>query len=253
MEETISLKEIYEVIKKRFMLIVTFVIGAALIAAVVSYFVLTPTYQSTSQFIVNQDQRDPAAQYNVNDIRTNVELINTYNVIITSAAILEEVIETLDLNYSTTALASNIQVSSAQSSQVVNVTVTDTSPILATEIANTTVKIFQDMIPEIMNADNVNILTEARTPANPAPVAPNPTLNIAIAIVLGAMVGVGLSFLLEYLDNTIKTEQDIEKHLKIPVLGVITHISSEDIRADHLRTSTSRRGSNYAQTKKIAK
>lgn len=54
MEETISLKEIFGVIKKRLLLIIAFVIGAALIAAIVSYFVLTPTYQSSSQFIVNQ-------------------------------------------------------------------------------------------------------------------------------------------------------------------------------------------------------
>src|SRR5690625_2942796 len=231
MEETISLKEIYEVIKKRFLLILAFVLGAALIAAVVSYFLLTPTYQSTSQFIVNQGQNDQSAQYNVNDIRTNVELINTYNVIITSAAILDEVIETLDLNYSAGSLAKNIQVSSAQSSQVVNVTVTDPNPILATEIANTTVAVFQNKNPEIMDVDNVKVLTEAKTPANPAPVAPKPTLNIAIAIVLGGMIGVGLAFLLEYLDNTIKTEEDVSQHLDLPILGTVSHIDDSDIRA----------------------
>lgn len=51
---------------------------------------------------------------------------------------------------------------------------------------------------------------------------PQPLLNIAIALVVGLMAGVGLSFLLEYLDNTIKSEQDIEKLLELPVLGAIT-------------------------------
>src|SRR5690625_2098393 len=100
MEETISLKEIFEVVRKRFLLIMAFVLGAAVVAAVVSSFVLTATYQSSSQFIVNQTQQDQNAQFSVNDIRTNVELINTYNGIITSAAILSEVAETLDLDYS---------------------------------------------------------------------------------------------------------------------------------------------------------
>lgn len=243
MEETISLGEIFEVIKKRFLLILAFVFGAALIAAIVSFFVLTPTYESSSQFIVNQGQQDPSQQFNVNDIRTNVELINTYNVIIKSNAILEDVVEAVNLPYSAGMLAKNIKVSSEQSSQVVTVTATDTNPVVATKIANATVEIFQDKIPDLMNVDNVKILTSAETPANPAPVAPNPKLNIAIAIVLGGMIGVGLAFLLEYLDKTITTESDIEKHLGLPVLGVISHVEDSDIRdAKTLKLNQQRRG-----------
>src|SRR5690625_2900850 len=130
-EETISLKEIYEVIRKRFLLILLFIFGAALIAATVSYFVLTPKYEANSQFIVNQGQQDTEIQYNVNDIRTNVELINTYNVIITSNAILQDVVEDLNLDYSAGTLAKKIQVSSEQNSQIVNVTATDPSPTVA--------------------------------------------------------------------------------------------------------------------------
>lgn len=253
MEETISLKEIFEVIKKRFLLILAFVLGAAVVAAVVSYFVLTPTYQSSSQFIVNQGQQDPTTQFNVNDIRTNVELINTYNVIIKSTAILDDVVETLDLDYSAATLAKNIQVSSEQDSQVVTVAVTDPDPYQAAEIANATVTIFQDRVPDLMNmAENVKILTTAEVSANPSPVAPNPTLNIAIAIVLGGMIGVGLAFLLEYLDNTITTEEDIEKHLALPVIGIISSIEDSDIRdgqtmfqANHVR-----RGAFSGQTQK---
>src|SRR5690625_1758135 len=119
MEETISLKEIFEIIKKRFLLIIAFVFGAALIAAVVSYFVLTPTYEASSQFIVNQGQQDMGEQYNVNEAWTNTEMINTYNVIITSPAILDEVAAELELPYSTAALADKIQVGNEQDSQVV--------------------------------------------------------------------------------------------------------------------------------------
>lgn len=174
MEETISLKEIFDVIKKRFLLIIAFMFGAALVAAVVSFFVLTPIYQSSTQFIVNQSQQEQGQnlQIDSNTIRTNVELINTYNVIIKSKAILSEVVEELDLPYSVETLMNNIQVSSEQNSQVVTVTVKDPDPVLATEIVNTTVHVFQDKIPEIMNVDNVKILSEAETGVNPSPVEP---------------------------------------------------------------------------------
>lgn len=232
MEETISLKEIFEVIKKRLLLIIALVLGAALIAAIISYFVLTPTYQNSSQFLVNQSQQDPNSQFTQTDIRTNVELINTYNVIIKSPAILDEVAAELNLNMSSAQLSNKIQVSSAEQSQVVTVTATDPNPKVATDLANTTVQIFQEKIPDLMNVDNVSILSEAQVSANPSPVAPNPVLNIAIALVLGAMVGVGIAFLLEYLDNTIKSENDIEKKLQVPVLGVISHIDDSDIRME---------------------
>src|SRR5690625_580185 len=151
MEETISLKEIFEVIKKRFLLITAFVFGAALIAAVVSYFIMTPTYESSSQFIVNQGEQDSNSQYSVNDAWSNTEMISTYNEIITSAAILEEVVEELSLPYSVSTLANKIQVSNQDNSQVVSVTATDESPSMAVQLANTTVSVFQENIPEILS------------------------------------------------------------------------------------------------------
>src|SRR5699024_8850609 len=169
MEETISLKEIFEVIKQRILLILAITLGAAVVAAIVSYFVLTPTYQSSSQFIVNQSTQEQEVPYNVNDIRANVEIINTYNVIIKSPAILEEVISQLDLPYTVGELSENIAVANEQDSQVVTVTATDENPELAVDIANTTVAVFQDKIQEFMNVDNVGVLTEAQLSANPSP------------------------------------------------------------------------------------
>lgn len=252
MEETISLQEIYEVIKKRFMLIVACVLGAALIAAVASYFLLTPKYESTSQFIVNQSEQESSdnMQVDTGTIRTNVELINTYNVIITSSAILNEVIEVLNLDMSTGKLADNVTVSSEEDSQVVSVTVKDENPHLATDIANATVAVFQEEIVDLMNVDNVKVLSEAETKANPTPVEPRPTLNIAIAIVLGGMVGVGIAFLLEYFDTTIKTEDDIEKHLGTAIVGVVSTMEPEDIHQNFSAPSSKKGGISRVQKQK---
>ncbi|RWZ59086.1 capsular biosynthesis protein [Halobacillus fulvus] len=229
MEETISLKEIFDVLKKRILMIIGLALGAAVISALVTIFVLTPTYQSSTQFIVNQSDTSQNATYDVNDIRTNVELINTYNVIIKSPAILNDVIEELNLNTSAAALANQIQVSNADQSQVVDVSVTSTDPAMAVKIANTTVETFMDEVPNLMNVDNVRVLSPAVLGADPAPVSPNTMLNIAIALVVGLMIGVGIAFLLEYLDNSIKTEQDIEQTLGLPVMGTVTTITEKDI------------------------
>ncbi|WJE15275.1 Wzz/FepE/Etk N-terminal domain-containing protein [Halobacillus sp. ACCC02827] len=230
MEETISLKEIFEVLKKRMWLILGLAAGAAVISALITIFLITPTYEASSQFIVNQSQsQNQNAAVDINEIRSNVELINTYNVVIKSPAILDEVADELGLSMTASQLAGKLQVSSAEQSQVVNVTVTDESAQRAADIANTTVSVFKEQIPQLMSADNVKVLSTADVGTNPSPVSPNNTLNIAIALVVGLMIGVGLAFLLEYLDNTIKTEEDIEDYLGMPVLGVVSTISDNDM------------------------
>lgn len=224
--------------------------GAAGISAIISYFVLTPTYESSSQFIVNQQSSGQSENVDLNEIRSNVEIINTYNVIIKSTRILDQVVDELNLSISAGALGGKINVANAQNSQVVTITATDTDPETAAAIANTTVEIFQEDIPNLMNVNNVSVLTEAVVPANPQPVNPKPLLNIAIAIVLGAMVGVGIAFLLEYIDNTIKTESDIEKKLELPVLGVISHIGEDELTTTHFNTAVDRGGQFSGQTSK---
>lgn len=226
MEETISLQDLFKTLKKRAGLIALMTILAITIAGVVSFLVLTPMYETSTQILVNQEQTE-AAQLTNQNIQTDLQLINTYSVIIKSPAILDEVSSRLDLDMSVEQLNSKITVATAENSQVVNMTVQDENPALAVDIANTTAQVFEGEIMELMNVDNVSILSPAVLKENPSPVAPNPMLNMAIAAVIGLMLGVGIAFLLEYLDTSIKTEQDIEEILGVPLIGIISPIIEE--------------------------
>jgi capsular polysaccharide biosynthesis protein len=226
MEETISLKELFQTLKKRFTLIIIITAIATATSGIVSYFLLTPIYQSSTQILVNQSKSDQQV-YNPGELQTNLQLINTYTVIIKSPAILDKVINQEKLDMSAGALNELVTVSSEQNSQVVNITVQNEDPQKAAAIANAVAKTFQTEISKIMNVDNVTILTQAQIGEDPSPIKPKPAFNMAIALVVGLMAGVGVAFLLEYLDNTIKTEQDIENQLGLPVLGAITTINME--------------------------
>lgn len=226
MEETISLKELFQTIRKRLSLIILLTVVVVATVGVISFFFLTPVYSSTAQIIVNQSKNEQQT-INTGEIQTNLQLINTYSVIIKTPAILDVVKEELNLDRSTGAINSQISVANEQNSQVVNITVQDTDPKMAADIANTVASVFQKEIVTIMNVDNVQILSPAVVTENQSPVKPQPVLNMAIGLVVGLMLGVGLVFLLEYLDNTIKNEQDIEKILELPVLGAITTIDME--------------------------
>jgi len=223
MEETISLKELFQTLRKRIFLIISVALIAMIVSGVVSYFVLTPVYKSSTQLLVNQAKEDQSV-YNYNEVQTNVQLISTYSVILKSSAVLNEVKNDLQLNISVSELNDKITVESAQNSQIMTVSVTDPDPTVALDIANKTAEVFENEIKDIMSVDNVTILPLADDQENQSPVSPNPPLNIAIAGVVGLLLGIGLAFLLEYLDNTVKTEQDVEKLLGLPVLGAITMI-----------------------------
>ena len=239
MEETISLKELFMTLKKRWGLILGITVLAVLVAAIVSFYYLTPIYQTSTQLLVNQANDDKkGGVYNYNEVQTNLQLINTYNVIIKSPAILDIVLEELSLEMSTKQLNDKISVQSEQDSQVLNVTVQDEKHERAVMIANTTASVFQREITKIMAIDNVKILARAEYENSPAPIQPKPLLNIAIAFVVGLMASVGLVFLLEYLDNTVKTEQDIEQILGVPVLGAIMEINEKKEKKSKLRAST---------------
>ncbi|RBP04732.1 YveK family protein [Rossellomorea aquimaris] len=242
MEETISLKELIQTLKKRMSLIIILTLMAVLVSAAISYFVLTPIYQSSTQLLVNKSNQDQQNSFNVGEVQTNLQLINTYNVIMKSPAILDIVIDDLKLDMTTGALNEKVTVQSEKDSQVVNISVQDEDPKQAAAIANKIAEVFQTEIVKIMNVDNVSILAKAELGENPSPIKPQPLLNIAIALVVGLMAGVGLAFLLEFLDNTVKTEQDIEKGLELPVLGVIPTITdSEFQKVAHRQERTSRR------------
>lgn len=241
MEEVISLQELMRILKKRFVLLFTILILAMTIAGAVSYYFLTPIFQVSTQILINQKQLDQD-QFSTQDIDTNLQLINTYNVIIKSPIILSKVIDNLNLKTTPVLLNEQITVNSEQNSQVVTVSVQDPDLQQAVDIANMTAKVFQEEVKTLMNVDNVNILSLAVNTKDISPVKPNPILNIGIAAIIGLMIGIGITFLLEYLDTTVKTEQDIEELLGLPVIGLISPISHKHLKKNKDPESLHRKG-----------
>lgn len=223
-EETISLGELFSILKRSKWLIVSLAIIAALIAFLVSSFVISPTYEASTQVLVAPKQGENMPLDN-SQIQSSVTLVNTYRVIIQSPAILEQVQE--NVIGAPDNISNLITVNSEQNSQVINIKVQHTNPVLATDIANEISDVFSKEVPELMSVDNVKVLSNASVPM--FPVSPNILLNTAIATVLGLMIGVAIAFLKVVLDRRIKTEQDVESILELPVLGSIPVIDKVEM------------------------
>ncbi|TCI58792.1 YveK family protein [Exiguobacterium sp. SH3S1] len=225
-EETISLGELFSILKRSKWLIASLALIAALIAFLVSSYVIQPTYEASTQVLVAPKE----TQNNMIDtgqVQSSVALVNTYRVIIQSPAILEPVQE--NVVGAPEDISNLITVNSEQNSQVINIAVQHTNPVLATDIANEISTVFSKEVKELMSGvDNVKVLSDASVPM--FPVSPNILLNTAIATVLGLMIGVAIAFLKVVLDRRIKTEQDVETILELPVLGSIPVIDRVEMQ-----------------------
>ena len=228
----ISFFESFAVIKKRKGMIFTIALLTVLIAAAVSYYALTPQYESSTQILVNQEKLNKGAISNQN-IQADLQLVNTYSVIIKSKRIMDEVKAQLSLNTTVNELTENMTVNSASKSQVIEIVVQNPDPKTAVDIANTTAAVFEKEIINLMNVNNVSVLSSASLSSNPTPVAPNHILNLAIAAFIGLALGIGMSFLLEYSDTTIKDEHDVEVILDVPLLAVISPMPSSNSKSQN--------------------
>ena len=219
MEETIDLREYFGIIKKRFWIIALLTVVAAVVSAVISFFVLQPVYETKTTLIVDTNTNEETQTLTGDQFSVSQKLAVTYGEIIKSRTVLEPVIKNLNLTESYEALAGKITVSAVKDTQIISISVQDTNPQKARDIANQIPTVFTKQVKRITNANGVEVIDKAITPKSP--IKPNKIMNVAIAAVLGMMIGLFVVFLIEYLDNKIKTPQDIEKHLGLPVLGVI--------------------------------
>lgn len=245
--EELDLRDLLRILKKRLPMIILVTLIATFTSGIISFFLLTPIYESSTEIIVNKSEMSEQNVINLQDVQTNLQLVDTYNVIITSPRIVDQVIKNLDLPYTTEELTEKIQVNALDNSQVISIKVQDESQKQAVAIANTTAEVFQEEVVDIMNVDNVQILNAAQVKAEAGPVKPRKLLNVAIAFVVGAMTAVGIAFLLEYLDNTFKTEKDIEQVLELPVLGTIAHMGDDVTVKKSERHRSNIKGDAYEQ------
>lgn len=225
-EETIDLQELFQILKKHLLLIFALAVSIMALSGVFTLFFITPVYQTSTQLIL-VPRVSEGALLTQGEINANLQMINTFNEVLVSPMILNEVIDELDLTLTAGSLRSMVTARNTTNSQVITLTVQNENAELASKIANTTAEIFKMEVLENFNMDNVRILADAQIPNRP--ISPRPLLNVGIGLVIGAMIGIFLAFLLEFLDKTVKTEQEVEKLIGVPVIGIIPIMRAEDI------------------------
>lgn len=217
--ESLGIRSYFSVIRRRWAVAVLVPILAAVLSAVLSMYLLQPKYEADATLLVTQNLSGQQTYYDT--IMANQALVNTYSDIIQSKSIELSVIHQLHLPYSIKQFSRMVTTTSPNQSLVIEIHVIDPSQTEAVNIANALTTTFQIKAQSYMNIQNVQIIDPASVVPAAHPVQPNKTMNVAVAFLLGLVVGLGLAFGLEYLDTRIRTEEAAHRILGVPVLGLI--------------------------------
>ncbi|PWW07550.1 capsular polysaccharide biosynthesis protein [Paenibacillus cellulosilyticus] len=231
MTKELDLKLIVSLIRKKLWIVLVIgVIGTAAIGAYSTWFT-KPVYQAYTKLIVNSPVAKAGGfQLDLNMINTNLSLINTYKEIIKTPSIMSLVVEKHpDIDVSPEQLMKGIRFSSVNGTQVVTLYYQDTDYKRAAKIVNSVSQVFQLQIPKIMKVDNVYLLDMADADKMPSPVKPDIALNMAIGAVVSVLLGIGLVLLLDYFDDSIRTEDDVQHYLMLPALVSVPYMKQGDI------------------------
>ncbi|WP_271402364.1 YveK family protein [Salinicoccus roseus] len=218
MEETVNLEKVLDILKNNRTSIVLWTLLGLLVALVITYYVISPRYEAQTQVLVSQPED---TMVNNENIETSLQLVQTYRDIILDRGTLVEVIDNLGLEHSVSDLAGQIEVGNQDQSQVIAITVGDETIEGAESIANEVAAVFQERVMEVMNVDNVSILSPAVIEPDTAPVSPQPLINITVGLVIGLLIGMTLAFARSILDKSVRNEGDAEKYLGLPVVGSV--------------------------------
>jgi capsular polysaccharide biosynthesis protein len=216
-----ELQEYLNIIRKRWALLVVITLVFTLISGVVSYFVIKPVYKADISVIIQkEDNVDPkGSNVSYNDVLMYQKLVKTYSELVKSRTVAENAINKLGIDMKADKLQGMISVAPKGDTEFLTLTVKSKDAKQAMELANQLALSLKEVGKQVKKVDSVQILDPAELPTTPD--SPKPKLNIAIAFFLGLMLSMGIVFLLEYLDNTVKSPEDIEKLLDIPVIGTI--------------------------------
>lgn len=217
-EEVIKIGDIVDALKKRIVIILAITIGCTVISALVSFFVIKPKYEASTKVFIGKDQ-SVAQNVDNNDVQMYQKLMKTYAEMIKTNDLVERALDNSDIDMGVEAALSTITVVPAADTQIMEIKVINGDPYVAKDLTSAVTDEFIETAKEYIPNGNVKIMEKVQLPGSP--VSPNKKMNIAIAFLLGAMLGVGLALLLEFLDNTYKTKESLEKDLELPVLGII--------------------------------
>lgn len=221
-EITLDIREILMILRKKIKLILAITIACTLISAIVSFFIIKPVYEARTSIIVGKAKLAEGKLEN-NDVTMYQKLLKTYAVIAESERVAENASVKLKLKYTPKEILSMISVMPQQDTQVLEIKSENKNSKEAAAVIDAVSSAFMEEAKTVFpTGGTIEVLDRASVPKSP--ISPKRTLNLVIGFFLGIIISMALTFVLEYVDKTIKTEDDVKRYLGLPGIGIIPQL-----------------------------
>ena len=217
-EDTIKIEDLIKILKNRWKMIISITIILTILSMIMSFYIISPKYEaSTKVFIGKENSKD--IKYSDNDVNMYQKLLKTYAEVIETNDLVEKAIDKNGLDITSEDVLKGLTVMPRTDTQILEIKYTSQDKVLAKDVVDSITNEFIESSTELIPNGDVKVIEKVKIPENP--VSPNKKMNIAIAFLLGLMISVGLSFLLDAMNNTLKTKEELEEILYLPVIGTI--------------------------------
>ncbi len=215
-EMEIDLREVFFALKKRALIILAALVAGALIAGAYTKLLVTPMYSSTATMLVLSKDTTLTS---IADLQLGTQLTNDYSVLITSRPVLEEVIDNLGLDMGYGSLKGAITLNNPSNTRILEITVQNSDPELARDLVNELAHTASDYIGDKMEVIPPKVIEEGEV--STSQISPNTKKNIMLGALAGAVLAAGVVVLMSVLDDSIRSEDDIENFLGMPTLASV--------------------------------
>ena len=216
-EVEIDIGHILSILWEKILVIIATGIIVGLAGFLVSKFLITPKYESETKLYVLNRSNDSATT--LSDVQLSTQLTKDYQILVTSAPVMNQVIKELGLNMKASELASTISVDTPSDTRVLQITVTSDNPKRAKDIADKVAQVSSKKICDIMKIEQVNVIEEGSLSEEPAVDTVQKWTLIGLA--LGIVLSCAVIIIRSMLDDTVKTTEDVEKYFDLSTLAVI--------------------------------
>ncbi len=232
--EELDLREVFNMFWNKKVQIIVITLLFVIIGGVYSFMFTTPKYKSSTTLVLSTSNDTTKAGKTTTsdtdaitqaDVTLNSKLVSTYSELVKSKAVLRQVINDLDIkDLNEEELKKSVTVNAVKDTELIEISVTSTNSSYPSKIANEIAKVFTAKVAEIYNINNVHVVDKAEVSKTPYNI--NHIKDIIIFAFIGVVVATAKILLMNMLDNTVKTEQDVEKSTGLLVLAQVPKINT---------------------------
>lgn len=220
-EDIIDLMEIFKQLKTHIRSIILTTLLIALLAGIITVFVIPKKYESTVRLYLKPDSTTGVSDYS--QVNANNLLVNNYVEMIKGNNITEKAATALKINQAV--VSSSLVVTNETNTQVISITSKTTDPALSKRIVDQVTKTFRDEVRENLNVTNITIIDNSKIATSP--VSPSLPKNLAIGGLAGAVLSIAYVIIRMLMDTRIHNKDEAEQYLGIPNLGAVPFIDNK--------------------------